>query len=192
MKVRNSASTHAPTGRAASNHELAATTTERPSRTSAIPSRRCPGSMSRARPIERAAPPVPLGRPSARSARMARPQVSPAATSSDWLRRLAGLLDPLAGRRWSRGFGTRPAREVAFDLLVRVPERAAVLLAMRASVVAITSSTPPATLVTGRSPRRVGGPSVSRVTTGDKSCRHRTAAETPQEALACPSSSSPP
>ena len=58
MKVRNSVSTHAPTGRAALNHELAATTTERPSNISAIPSRRCPGSMSRARPIDRAAPPV--------------------------------------------------------------------------------------------------------------------------------------
>ncbi len=40
MNVRNTASTHAPVGRAAWNHELAATTTARPSRTSAIPSRR--------------------------------------------------------------------------------------------------------------------------------------------------------
>jgi hypothetical protein len=37
---------------------------------------------------------------------------------------------------------------VAFDLLVRVPERVAVLLGMRARVVANASSTPPATLVT--------------------------------------------
>jgi hypothetical protein len=39
-------------------------------------------------------------------------------------------------------------REEAFDLLVRVPERAAVLLAMIARVVVNTSSAPPATLVT--------------------------------------------
>ena len=80
-------------------------------------------------------------------ARMARPQVSPAATSSDRLRRLAGLLALLRDAA-GRALRDPPAREVAFDLLVRVPERAAVLLAMTASLVANTSSAPPATLVT--------------------------------------------
>ncbi|WP_437436163.1 hypothetical protein [Mycobacterium avium] len=61
MNVRSAVSTQAPTGPAAWNHELAATTTEKPSSSSAMPSRRCPGSMSRARPIDRAAPPVPPG-----------------------------------------------------------------------------------------------------------------------------------
>jgi hypothetical protein len=146
MNVRSTASTHAPTGRAASNHELAAITTARPSSTSAIPSRRCPGSMSRARPIDRATPPVPRAAIS-QVARMARPQVSPAATNTDRLRRLAGLL---ALRRGAAGRALRAplAREVAFDLLVRLPERATVLLGMMPRVVANTSSAPPATLVT--------------------------------------------
>jgi len=79
-------------------------------------------------------------------ARMARPQVSPAATSNDWLRRLAGLL---TFRRDAAGRALRDLpRGVAFDLLVRALVRAAVLLAMVARVVANTSSTPPATLVT--------------------------------------------
>ncbi|WP_197696027.1 DNA translocase FtsK [Mycobacterium sp. E1715] len=47
--------------------------------------------MSRARPIDRAAPPV-LRAAISQVARRARPPVSPAATSSDWLRRFAGLL----------------------------------------------------------------------------------------------------
>ena len=45
------------------------------------------------------------------------------------LRRLAGFL---------RGAGREPLRELAFDLLVRLPERAAVLLGMNASLVAYT------------------------------------------------------
>ena len=40
------------------------------------------------------------------------------------------------------------SREPAFDLVVLAPERAAVLLAMPASLVAATSSAPSATLVT--------------------------------------------
>jgi hypothetical protein len=60
---------------------------------------------------------------------------------------LAGLLTLLRGIA-GRARRDPPAREVAFDLLVRVPERATVLLAMSASLVANTSSTPPATLVT--------------------------------------------
>ncbi|OBI87278.1 hypothetical protein A9X00_24695 [Mycobacterium sp. 1245805.9] len=77
---------------------------------------------------------------------MARPQVSPVATSSEELRRLAGLPAFLRG---AAGRALRDlAREGAFDLLVRAPERAAVLLGMTLRVVAKASSTPPATLVT--------------------------------------------
>ncbi|BBZ48557.1 hypothetical protein MHEI_02740 [Mycobacterium heidelbergense] len=97
--------------------------------------------MSRARPIDRAAPPVPRAA-IIQVARMARPQVSPAATSSDRLRRLAGLLALLPGA------ACRAPRGRAFDLLVRDPGRATVLLAMTARVVAKASSLPPATLVT--------------------------------------------
>nr|AJK74402.1 hypothetical protein RC58_04665 [Mycobacterium avium subsp. paratuberculosis] len=82
-------------------------------------------------------------------ARRARPQVRPAATSGGCWRRRVGL----AGLRWGAA-GRAPRdpldREVAFDLLVRFPERAAVLLGMTARVVATASSTPPATLVTTR------------------------------------------
>ncbi len=82
MKVRNPASTHAPTGRAAPNHELAATMTARPSSTSAMPSRRWPGSMLRAWPIDRAAVPVPRAA-IIQVARAARPPAIPASTRSD-------------------------------------------------------------------------------------------------------------
>ncbi|ORW34193.1 hypothetical protein AWB91_01135 [Mycobacterium paraense] len=106
--------------------------------------------------MDRAAPPTPRAATS-QVARTARPQVSPEATSSDWLRRLAGLLGFLRGA--GRGFRAPPARDVAFDLLVRAPERAAVLLGMRARVVANTSSTPPATRVTAaRGGMSVSGP----------------------------------
>ena len=82
MKIRSTESTHAPTGRAASNQELAATTTASPSKARAIPSRRCPGSMSRARPTDRAVLPVPLATIS-HVARTARPQVRPALVTSE-------------------------------------------------------------------------------------------------------------
>src|SRR5262249_11318752 len=138
-------STHAPIGRPASNHELAATTTARPRRTSAIPSRRCPGSMSRARPIDRAAPPVPRTAIS-QLARTARPPGRPPATCNVCLRGLPALL---SCRRSAAGRALRDLpREVALDLLVRVPERAAVLLAMRPSLVAIAPYSPSATRVT--------------------------------------------
>ena len=104
MNARNTASTHAPTGRAASNHELAATTTATPSKTSAIPSRRCPGSMSRARPIDRAAPPVPFAAIS-QVARMARPQVSPRGYQQRLITPFRGPARPSAGRCWSRRSG---------------------------------------------------------------------------------------
>jgi hypothetical protein len=138
------------------NHELAAMITATPSSANAIPSRRCPGSMWRAWPIDRAALPVPLAA-TIQLARAARPQARPVITSKDWLRRLAGRLTRLTGLL-GRFLGARgdaldrplaaPAREVAPGLLVRVPERAVVLLAMPASVVASTTSAPPATLVT--------------------------------------------
>ncbi|CKS58941.1 antibiotic biosynthesis monooxygenase domain-containing protein [Mycobacterium tuberculosis] len=176
MNVRNKASTHAPSGRAASNHELAATTTARPSSTSAIPSRRCPGSMSRARPIDRAAPPVPLAA-IIQTARMARPQASPVDTSSDrWCRR-EGLPTPLTGLDLFLGTADRALRdaprEVAFDLLVRVPERATVLLDITASLVAITPSTPSATLVTAICSPRCQG-LLSRVTSDRAASRRPT------------------
>src|SRR6202012_18233 len=79
-----------------------------------------------------------------------------------------------------RGLTLEPALKLAFDLaldlLVRVPERAAVLLAMPARVVATTSSTPPATLVTAsRMDPMTGRPPecVSRVDAGDLDNRSR-------------------
>ena len=82
MKIRNTESIHAPTGRAASNQELAAMTTASARKASASPSRRWPGSMSRARPTDRAVPPVPLASIS-HVARTARPQVSPALATNE-------------------------------------------------------------------------------------------------------------
>ena len=61
MSTRRKVSIHSPTGRAASNHELAAITTAMPSSASAMPSRRWPGSRSRARPTERAVDSGALG-----------------------------------------------------------------------------------------------------------------------------------
>ncbi|BBY21410.1 hypothetical protein MSTO_16150 [Mycobacterium stomatepiae] len=90
--------------------------------------------MSRARPIERAAPPVPRAAIS-QVARMARAPVIPAATSRDRWCRLRGLLAFLRGGA-GRALRDPLDREVAFDLLVLVPERAAVLLAMGSSLVA--------------------------------------------------------
>ena len=129
MKMRTTESTHAPTGRAASNQELAAMTTARPSSARAIPSRRWPGSISRARPTDRAVLPVPLASIS-HVARTARPHASPALVTSEWLRRLAGRRGALAGLRAGLRRGCAD-REEPFDLLVRAPERATVLLAMR-------------------------------------------------------------
>ncbi|ETZ68226.1 hypothetical protein L841_2349 [Mycobacterium sp. MAC_080597_8934] len=86
-------------------------------------------------------------------------------------------------------------REVAFDLLVRLPERAAVLLGMTARVVATASSTPPATLVTTRLVRQLrAGPRirVSRVTSGARSRARHPTPGAPRRPQACPSSSSPP
>jgi len=91
---------------------------------------------------------------------MARPQVSPAVIRSDRLRRGPGRFAFLRG---AAGRPLRePPREVAFDLLVRLPERATVLLAMAFSVVAKTTSAPPATLVK----IRVGGPRGGPATDG--------------------------
>ncbi|BBY68020.1 hypothetical protein MINTM008_38090 [Mycobacterium intracellulare] len=121
--------------------------------------------MSRARPIDRAAPPVPRAAIN-QVARRARPQVSPIPTSGERFRRRAGLLGFLRGAA-GRAPRDPPAREGAFDLLVRLAERAAVLLGMTARVVATASSTPPATLVTARLVRHVAGRlpgRVSRVT----------------------------
>ncbi len=60
-----------------------------------------------------------------------------------------GLARPLAGCCRPRATAS-PLREAAFDLLVRAPERAAVLLAMSARLVASPPSAPSATLVTAR------------------------------------------
>ena len=109
MSTRTIVSIHAPTGRAASNQLLAATTTARPSSASATPSRRCPGSSSRARPTDRAVLPAPLASIS-QLARTPLPTAVPADATGDGLRR-AGL------RRGVDGRAGRPAvREEAFDL----------------------------------------------------------------------------
>ena len=208
MNVRSTVSTHAPTGRAASNHELAATTTARPSSTSAIPSRRCPGLDVAGPPDRPRRAAGALGRhhpgrahgPAAGRARQ-RPATTGCAAWRAWL--AAWRAGPVARRAGGlRGSRTSADPEVAFDLLVRVPERAAVLLAMTASLVATTSSAPPATLVTqlsGEPSDRLDGGTVSRVTTGEKQqcrcttsrARLRSTRPSRQEAPACPSSSSP-
>ena len=102
ISTRRKSSIHPPTGRAASNHELATTTTAMPSSASAIPSRRWPGSMSRARPTERAVDPAPLASIN-QPARAPRPMASPAAGMREALRRLAGFR-----RGAGRAGGIRP------------------------------------------------------------------------------------
>ncbi|BBY66278.1 hypothetical protein MHEL_45210 [Mycolicibacterium helvum] len=73
-------------------------------------------------------------------ARAARPVAAAAVATGEELRFLAGL---------RRGAGLAD-RDAPFDLVVRALERAAVLFAMRASVVAIAPSAPPTTPVTRR------------------------------------------
>src|ERR1700682_484363 len=99
--------------------------------------------MSRARPTDRAVDPAPLASIS-QPARAPRPPATPAAAIPCPLgRRLADFRRGAAGRA-----GREPDREPAFDLLVRAPDRVAVLLAMTASLVANTPYAPSATLVT--------------------------------------------
>jgi hypothetical protein len=106
-----------------------------------MPSRRWPGSRSRARPTERAVDPAPLATIS-QPARTPRPTVAPADEMAEGLRRAAGL---------RRGAERDPAREPAFDLLERAPDRAAVLLGMSTRLVAQAPYPPSATRVTDRS-----------------------------------------
>ena len=143
ITVRRAVSIQAPTGPAAPNHVLAAITTATPSNASAMPSRRWPGSRSRARPTERAVLPAPLATIS-QPARAARPIADPAVLIGDGERRGAGF------RRGAGRAGRLVPREPVFDLVERAPERAAVLLAMAASLVALTPISPSATLVTSR------------------------------------------
>ncbi|SBS79193.1 hypothetical protein MHPYR_70114 [uncultured Mycobacterium sp.] len=95
--------------------------------------------MSPARPTERAVEPAPLANIS-QVARAARPLAAAAVATGEELRFLAGL-------RRAAGFADRDA---PVDLVVRALERAAVLFAMRASLVAVTPSAPPTTPVTRR------------------------------------------
>src|ERR1700682_34405 len=111
--------------------------------------------MSRARPTARAVDPAPLASIS-QPARAPRPTATPAAAiPCPLVRRLAGL------RRSAGRAGRAPDRQPAFALLVRVPVRVTVLLAMTASLVANTPYTPSATLVTDwfrcRAPHRRSG-----------------------------------
>src|SRR4029077_7030979 len=122
ISTRRSVSIHWPTGRAASNQEPAAITTAMPSSASAMPSRRWPGSRSRARPTDRAVDPAPLASIN-QPARTPRPTVAPADEMADGLWRRADLRRSAEGRA-----GRDPPREPAFDLLERAPDRAAVLL----------------------------------------------------------------
>ena len=107
-------STQAPTGRAASNQELAAMITATPSKPSAMPSRRWPGSISRARPTDRAVLPVPLGQHQPRRAHGA-PTGESGVVTNEWLRRRAGLRPPPRAAAGLRRPGTAPW--AAFDLL---------------------------------------------------------------------------
>lgn len=155
ITVRTAISTQPPTGRAASNHELAATITATPSRASAMPSRRCPGSSSRARPTERAVEPAPLASIS-QPARVPRPTAAPAVASGDEFRRGAGRPDFAGFLRGAAGRAGLAAPRVllaepAFDLVERVEDLAAVLLAMASSLVAIAPDSTSATPVTNGS-----------------------------------------
>ena len=142
MSTRRKVSIDWPTGRAASNHEPAAITTATPNSASAMPSRRWPGSMSRALPTERAVDPAPLAS-IIQPARAPRPTVTPAAATREVLRRRAGFRRGADGRA-----GRDPVREPVFDLLVRAPDRETVLLAMAVSLVADAPYSPSATRVT--------------------------------------------
>ena len=126
MSTRKKVSIHAPTGRAAPNQELAAITTAMPSSARAMPSRRWPGSSSRALPTERAVEPAPLASTS-QPARTPRPTVAPADEIGERFRRGAGFRFCVVRVR---------ARAPVFDLLERLPERAAVLLGMAVRLVA--------------------------------------------------------
>src|SRR5689334_18295948 len=98
--------------------------------------------MSWARPTDRAVDPAPLASIN-QPARTPRPTVAPADEIREGLRRGAGFRRGADGRA-----GREPPREPPFDLVERVPERAAVLLAMAASLVAFAPSSPSATWVT--------------------------------------------
>src|SRR3954451_13444528 len=95
--------------------------------------------MSRARPTDRAGEPAPLANIS-QVARAARPLAAAAVATGEEVRFLAGL---------RRGAGLAD-RDAPFDLVVRALERAAVLFAMRASLVACAPSAPSATPVKRR------------------------------------------
>ena len=127
-KVRRPESIQAPTGRAASNQDAAAMITARASSPRAIPSRRCPGSISRARPIERAVDPAPRATMN-QVARAARPPADVATANADGpFRAGAGAFRAAGLRRAGTGFA---GWDLPFELVVRAPERAAVLFAMR-------------------------------------------------------------
>ena len=116
-----------------------AITTAMPSRARAMPSRRWPGSRSRALPTERAVDPAPLG------------QHQPACpgTPADGLaRRRDRATGCGAAAGFRRGAATGPVRELAFDLLERVPERRRSYLACGSSLVACAPYSPSATRVT--------------------------------------------
>ena len=124
ISVRNRVSTHCPTGRAALNQLLASDQhgdAEQRQRNPVAAMARLDitGAAHRARGAVRR-----LWPPSATRHCTPRPTASAPAVSGARildLRRLAGFL---------RGAGREPLRELAFDLVVRFPERAAVLLGM--------------------------------------------------------------
>lgn len=119
-------------------------TTATATRPRAMPSRRWCGSMSRARPTERAVEPAPLATIS-QVARAARPLAAAAVATGEAVRFLAGGL-----RRGAAGLAALAGFVAPFDLVVRAPERAAVLFAMSARLVATAPSAPSATRVSER------------------------------------------
>ena len=151
--VRSTESIQAPTGRAASNQDAAAITTASASKPSASPSRRWPGSMSRARPTERAVDPAPRATTS-QVARAARPPAAAAVANGDGPFLTGGLRRGGAGLLGWEVRDVRAARAGGCDLVVRAPERAAVLFAMRARLIAVVPLAPSDTGVTGDSVAR--------------------------------------
>src|SRR5690606_1094413 len=95
--VRSAESTQAPTGRAASSQEAAAITTAMAISPSARPSRRWPGSRSRARPTDLAADPAPRAS-TIHVARSARPPAAAASPMPDGEFPAEGLRRGGAGR----------------------------------------------------------------------------------------------
>ena len=139
ISTRRNVSIHSPTGR--------------PRRTTSWRRRRRPGPAVPARRrrggvrVRVRGPCQPSGRSTGPLATISQPARTPRPTACPRPRRAEGMPAGLAPRAPAAG-DARPPRELVFDLLERAPDRAAVLLAMYASLVAYAPESPSATRVT--------------------------------------------